>query len=135
MRRLVADTNTIISGLLWSGAPRQIIDSARAVFFSSPAMLEELAGVLHRAKFAQLLSTRHVRPDALVGSFAKRCHLVHPHPIPPTCRDPDDDAVLACALAADADFIVSGDKDLLTLGHFQRIPIVTAAQALARLRA
>ncbi|MFT4243498.1 MAG: putative toxin-antitoxin system toxin component, PIN family [Acidovorax sp.] len=131
MQRLVADTNTIISGLLWSGAPRQIINSTHAMFFSSPALLEELAGVLRRAKFAHLLSTRNVRPNELFDSFAKQCHLVYPHPIAPTCRDPDDDAVLACALTAGADCIVSGDKDLLVLGHYQRIPIVTAAQALA----
>ena len=50
------------------------------------------------------------------------------------CRDPDDDAVLACAKAANADFIVSGDQDLLVLQAFEGIQIVTAAQALERLR-
>ena len=51
----------------------------------------------------------------------------------PVCRDPDDDAVLACALAAQAGLIVSSDKDWLALERFQRIPIVSAAQALAKL--
>jgi predicted nucleic acid-binding protein len=50
------------------------------------------------------------------------------------CRDADDDAVLACALAARADLIVSGDKDLLVLQAFQGIPILTAAQALQWLK-
>ncbi|CAH1090963.1 putative toxin-antitoxin system toxin component, PIN family [Candidatus Nitrotoga sp. 1052] len=45
-------------------------------------------------------------------------------------RDPDDDAVLACALAAQADFIVSGDADLLVLKQFQEIRIVTPDQAV-----
>ena len=45
-------------------------------------------------------------------------------------RDADDDAVLACALAAGADRIISGDEDLLTLKYFQGIPITTTAQAL-----
>lgn len=45
-------------------------------------------------------------------------------------RDADDDAVLACALAARADLIVSGDDDLLSLKRFAGIPIVTVAQAL-----
>ncbi|MDO8414446.1 MAG: putative toxin-antitoxin system toxin component, PIN family [Gallionellaceae bacterium] len=48
-------------------------------------------------------------------------------------RDADDDAVLACALAAQADLIVSGDADLLVLKQFQGMPIVTAVQAVKRI--
>lgn len=51
----------------------------------------------------------------------------------PVCRDPDDDAVLALAIAAKADFIVSGDNDLLALGAFNGIPVLTPAQALQRI--
>jgi predicted nucleic acid-binding protein len=47
--------------------------------------------------------------------------------------DPDDDHVLACAIAALADFIVSGDSDLLSLGTYRGIPIVTAVEALTQL--
>lgn len=45
-------------------------------------------------------------------------------------RDPDDDHVLACALAAQADLIVSGDRDLLDLGEYQGIRIVKLARAV-----
>ena len=59
--------------------------------------------------------------------------IVIAQPLPlPVCRDPDDDAVLACALAAQADLIVSGDEDLLILKEFQHIPIITPAQAMQR---
>jgi predicted nucleic acid-binding protein len=52
-------------------------------------------------------------------------------PLPaPVSRDPDDDQVLACALAAKAALIASGDRDLLDLGSFNTIPILRAAQAL-----
>lgn len=52
-------------------------------------------------------------------------------PLPqPVCRDPDDDAVLTCALAAQVELIVSGDNDLLVLEQFQGIRIVTPAQAV-----
>jgi len=52
-------------------------------------------------------------------------------PLPqPICRDPDDDAVLAVAIAANVDFIVSGDNDLLVLKRYQHIPIVTPAEAM-----
>jgi uncharacterized protein len=50
------------------------------------------------------------------------------------CRDPDDDAVLACAKAAQVDLIVSGDEDLLVLQQFEGIAVVTAAQALDKLK-
>jgi putative PIN family toxin of toxin-antitoxin system len=49
----------------------------------------------------------------------------------PVCRDPDDDAVLALAVAAQADLIISGDADLLALGSHAEIPIVNAATAAA----
>jgi len=49
----------------------------------------------------------------------------------PVGRDPDDEAVIACALAARADIIVSGDQDLLVLKTYGRIRIVSAAAALA----
>jgi predicted nucleic acid-binding protein len=52
-----------------------------------------------------------------------------PPPLPaPVCRDPDDDAVLA--LAADVDFIVSGDNDLLVLQTFEGIPVLSPVDAL-----
>ncbi|WP_395643608.1 putative toxin-antitoxin system toxin component, PIN family [Rudaea sp.] len=51
----------------------------------------------------------------------------------PVCRDPKDDVVLATALAGKVDAIVSGDKDLLVLEHFQTIPILTVRNALAKL--
>jgi predicted nucleic acid-binding protein len=59
--------------------------------------------------------------------------VVDPPPLArPVCRDPDDDAVLALALAAKVDCIVSGDDDLLALQAFERIAIITPAQALLR---
>ena len=50
------------------------------------------------------------------------------------CRDPDDDVVLACAVSARADYIVSGDKDLLVLNEFEGTPILSVAQTLELLQ-
>ena len=60
--------------------------------------------------------------------------VLQPQPLAqPVCRDPDDDEVLALALLAQAQAIVSGDNDLLVLQRFEDIAIITAAQALAQL--
>ena len=135
--RVVADTNTVISGLLWHGAPRHILDAARAgaiALYTSASLLAELAEVLPRPKFAQRLAQAHVTARTLVLGYAALAWLIAPATIGPVvAADPDDDAVLACAVAARADAIVSGDSDLLTLESYEGIPIITAAQCMARL--
>ena len=97
-------------------------------------MLPELTRILKRAKFAKVIAASGLGIEGLVLGYAELALLVDPLPIPPTIlADPDDDHVLACALAADAELIVSGDKHLLGLGAFQSIEIITAAQALERI--
>jgi len=62
--------------------------------------------------------------------------VIDPPPlVQPVCRDPDDDAVLALSIAAQADLLISGDDDLLSLGSFEGILILTPAQALQRVLA
>lgn len=72
---------------------------------------------------------------ALVQDYERLVDIVEPQPLSvPVCRDPDDDHVLACALAAQATVIVSGDKDLLDLQPYKGIPILPAAAALQHLQ-
>ena len=136
---VVADTNTVVSGLLWHGAPRQVLDAARMgtiTLVTSATLLVELADVLQRAKFAQRLARANVTAHALVFGYAALARLVIPVPIEPVVTaDPDDDAVLACEVAARAEVIVSGDSDLLTLESYEGIPIITAVQLMARIAA
>ena len=76
------------------------------------------------------ISTSGSTLDELVLGYAELATLVMPTPISPTILDdPDDDHVLACALTAGADAIVSGDRHLLDLHTFQSVPIVTPAEA------
>ena len=93
-------------------------------------MLAELAGILTRAKFVKALAATGLPREELVLGYAELAAIVQPATIPLNiAADPSDDQVLACALAASADFIVSGDKYLLGLGgQYQGIPIVTPAQ-------
>jgi len=132
--RLVLDTNVVVAGLLWHGLPRRLLDLAiddAVVLFSSRTLLDELLHTLHYPKFAKRIAAYETSPQALAAHYAALVTLVTPAAIAPTvAHDPDDDAVLACALAAQADLIVSGDAHLLNLKQFQDMPVVTAAQAV-----
>jgi predicted nucleic acid-binding protein len=102
--------------------------------FPSLALLAELARILRRAKFAQAIAASGASLDDLVLGYAQLATLVTPAAIPTTVRnDPSDDHILACALAAPADLIVSGDAHLLNLKTFHRISIITAAEAIDRI--
>lgn len=136
--RVVADTNTLVSGLLWPGPSRQILEAARAgrvQLWTSAALLVELEDVLQRAKFAQRLAGAGLSPRRLVVGYGALATVVKPVAIAPVVlQDPDDDEVLACATAAQAEVIVSGDHHLLALKQYGAIPIVTARGLLIRLR-
>ncbi len=134
--RLVLDTNTVVSGLLWDNAPSKLIDAAlggRIELFTSRALLLELADVLPRAKFAKRAAASQFTIEQLITRYAVLARSVEPAIISLVSPDPDDDHVLACALAAQVDLIVSGDADLCNLKQYHRIPIVTPAEALNRI--
>lgn len=134
--RLVLDTNIVVSGLVWGGTPRKLLDLARdkhVTLFTSSELLDELADVLSRGKFATMLASRDITPEFLMQRYGMLAKLVQPQPIERTVRDPDDDAVLACALAAKAEIIITGDNDLRVLHPWQGILILNPADDLQRL--
>ena len=135
--RIVIDTNVLISGLLWRGAPHALVELVRdgtLTMIVSPALLGELAEVVTRAKFQPILERSATTPDQILAEIRRLAELIDPPPLPaPVCRDPDDDDVLALAIAAQADLIVSGDDDLLTLGQHAAIPILNPRAAMDRL--
>jgi putative PIN family toxin of toxin-antitoxin system len=135
--RLVLDTNTAISGLLWAGPPSQVIDAAivdTVSLFTSTVLLDELLDVLQRPKLARRLALRGLTASELLAEYTKLTVVVSPTPLPaPVSIDPDDDAVLACAVAAKAEAIVTGDHHLLDLKVFQGIPLLTAPELLVRI--
>jgi uncharacterized protein len=132
--RAVIDTNVLIAGLLWRGPLHALLEHVRdgsANLISSPALLAELTDVLGRAKFAAILTRASTSRDESVAKVQRLAEVIDPPPLPkPVCRDPDDDQVLALALAAKAEVIVSGDADLLSLSSFEGIPIVAPAEAV-----
>jgi putative PIN family toxin of toxin-antitoxin system len=135
--RAVADTNVVIAGLLWGGTPRKLLDAVRAgqiSLYTSAELLAELTEVLPRAKFAKRVAAAQMSIERLARRYARLARRITPAEIKPTVlSDIDDDAVIACALAAGADLIVSGDKRLRNIKTYQGIPIVSPAEALKRL--
>jgi len=133
--RIVADTNTVLSGLLWQGPPRRLLDLARehkVSLYTSVTLLAELAEVIARDKFADRVRAAGLSATELVQDYERLVEIITPQPLlAPVSRDPDDDHVLACALAGKAELIVSGDKrHLLVLDAYQGIPIRTTLATL-----
>ncbi|WP_295436800.1 putative toxin-antitoxin system toxin component, PIN family [uncultured Thiodictyon sp.] len=135
--RLVLDTNVVVSAMLWGGRPRLLLDAARAGpvrLFTSATLLAELDETLRYPKFRGKIDASHLAIEQLVALYAGLATVVRPAPIEPVIlADPDDDAVLACALAARAACIVSGDSHLLNLGAWRGIEVLSVQAALRRL--
>lgn len=138
--RLVLDTNVVVAGLLWNGPPRQLLEAAIAgevELFSSAALLDELAHTLGYAKFAGRIEAFGTHITALVAQYTALVSLVAPAGVPRiVANDADDDHVIAAAVAARAELIVTGDrKHLLPIGSHQGIAIVTAREVGEQLEA
>lgn len=123
--KLVVDTNVLVAGLAGEGLCRDIVKRRLPAceLFTSRALLDELADKL-REKFG-------LDPGELplLAIYADEATVVKSEPLAkPVCRDADDDEVLATALAAKAEMILTGDKDLLALKEFQGIKIFSPRQ-------
>lgn len=133
--RVILDTNVLLAGLLWRGPPHVLLELARRGtlrLISSSALLTELVEVIQRPKFDAILARSGTSRDHLPQELQQLVEVIEPHPLrEPVCRDPDDDQILALAIAGQVDLIVSGDDDLLSLASFEEIPIIAPADAVA----
>lgn len=120
--RIVCDTNVLIAALVAEGLCRDIVKrrlSAHELFVSK-GLLDELVATLRR-KFGV-----EPRDIPFLKTYRERAVLVKPEKLKrQVCRDPDDDLVLATAVAAKANCILTGDDDLLVLGSFSGIAILS----------
>ena len=136
--RIVLDTNVVLSALLWRGTPYRLLDAIRnrseARLFTSPALLDELADVLTRPSATKRLAVIGKAAREVLADYVEAVEVVEPEHVPRVVPDDaDDDQVIATAIAAGADWIVSGDADLLSMGSYDSIPIITAVQAVQRI--
>lgn len=128
--RIVLDTNVLVSGIFWGGAPLTILDHWASggldIVITSP-ILDEYVRVINElggknpslaARWVDLLTTYPVIIKNRVSISLS--------------RDPDDNKFLECAVYANVDCIVSGDWDLLALKHIHTIPILKPSAFISR---
>lgn len=134
--KLVLDTNVVASAMLWGGSPRRLLEAGRQrriTLISSVPMLDELTHVLARPKFARKIGESLLDVATLVDGYAALAVLVRPVPLVGVAPDEDDDVVIATAVAAQADAVVTGDKALLSVMQYGNVRLWTVNEALRRL--
>lgn len=134
MIRVVPDTNILISALMFGGLPASFLNLAflqSFVLVTSPTLLDELDEKL-RGKF-------EVSPedaDSIRARLESCALLVAPRiALEVIKKDPDDDRVLECAVAGEADYVVSGDRHLLKLAFYEGTPIMTVRRFMDAIEA
>ncbi len=129
--KIVIDTNVVASAIFFGGRPRQLLEelflkNIEAV--ASPEILTE-----YKETFEELRSRYPDKPVQIpMTQIAASCKVVTPTQNFHVCRDPDDDKFIDCAVEGKCIYIVSGDKDLLSLEHFHDVEIITVAEFLSR---
>ena len=131
---VVVDTNVLVSGLFRHPSPaRQILHQFRDGEFTlaiSPSLLGELVEVVTRPPLRRLIDRETI--EELIDNIREDALLIQPtQSVRVVAADPDDDRVFACALAAEAGCIVSGDRAVLAVARWRDIPVVSPRAFLA----
>ena len=129
MRKVVLDTNVLVSGVIATGHSAAILNAVRQGAFqiiTSAHLLEEFSDVISRRRIARKYPKATQEAEALLDFLRAFAIIVPGIPGPQqVSADRDDDYVLACALDEQAEYIVSGDPHLLDLKSHKGIPILT----------
>lgn len=129
----VLDTNVFVSGLMGVvSPPRQIVNAwldGDFILVTSLYLIDELNHVLSYPRVVDRLRVSDAEVEAILAALLSQAEMVPGKlKLPGVTRDPKDDPVVACAVEGKADYIVSGDQDLLVLEIFQGVQIITPRQ-------
>lgn len=135
MFKVVVDTNQFISSLISKkGASARLIDAWQQYRFRliiSRDIFDEIKRVLHYPRISKACKLSPSEMDVFIALIRKRAVILMDVPTVNVIKDdPDDNAVLACAILAKADYIVSGDEHLLALREYQGIQILSVRDFL-----
>lgn len=131
VKKVVLDTNVLVSALLFRGELSKMLllwKDGRIVPVFSRETFREFRTVLKYTKFSLTEQEIKVIIEEEVLPYFEVINTAHK--IKNICRDSDDDKFIACAVSASADFIVSGDKDLLDVGKYKSVKIISASEFL-----
>lgn len=130
--RIVIDTNVVASAIFFGGKPKQLIELLLQRRFDSFVT-------------AEIIEEYHETVEYLINKYPGRkisvpltqivsaCNIIESKSQVQVCRDPDDDKFIACAKDAKCLYIVSGDKDLLSIKEYEDIEIITVSEFFNRL--
>jgi putative PIN family toxin of toxin-antitoxin system len=130
MLRIILDTNVLVSAIIRNGKPRRLMQAGiddKCCILSSTVILNELSEVLQRPKF-KMTRDDVIRIVSALMETVENIHVMSDLKV--VKRDPDDDMMINTALDGKADYIVSGDSDLLELKDFRKIKIVSVDRML-----
>ena len=135
--RIVLDTGILVSALITQNTPPDwLYQSWRKqefILVTSEEQLEEIRRVLSYKKLERFINPSEAQ--ILLDALHRKAVIANNLPVVDLSPDPDDNRIIATALAGEADYLVSGDKaDLLSLGTAHDIPILTARQMAERLK-
>jgi len=128
--KLVLDTNIFVSAFYWGGNPQKILDrviNETDELYISNEILAEISAIMAGPKFKTepKIIEEYTRS---IDEMGKK--VVITGNIKGICRDKDDDDKIECGILAGADYLITGDNDLLSLGHYQQIKFITAKEYL-----
>jgi len=131
--KAVLDTNVLVSSLVSQhGPPRHALDAWLEGLYTLVTSLYLVEELIHVLSYPRIARQVHLEEDELAAILAALLSQAEVTPgqlrLPGVTRDPKDDAVVACAVEGEADYIVSGDQDLLVLGRYETVQVVTPRQ-------
>ena len=133
--RVVVDTNVLVSAVISpGGTPARVVSlwrDGQFVLLVNQAILAELSRALAQPRLLRKYALTRSRIERLLNALRESAVVVEGDPVVHAdVRDPDDRKFIECALAGAADYLVSGDRDLLSLGEHAGIAIISPAAFL-----
>jgi len=135
VKRVVLDTNVLVSALLFRGELSKIVglwQKGKIIPLISKETFSELRTVLGYPKFSLTQEERDYIIENEILPYFEIVQVVKE--VKGVCRDPEDDKFISCAISASADYIVSGDKDLFDLKQYKSAKIIKASDFLKKVK-
>lgn len=130
--KFVLDCNVIVSAFLFKNSqPRLALEKAKnhGIILLSNSIINELENVIKRQKFDRYLSL--ITREELLNNLIKIADKINPDETITDCRDSKDNKYLELAVSGKAQYIITGDKDLLILNPFREINIIKPEEFLS----